>query len=134
MILFNVWNRLYNVNGVHKMVLFFKTTTSDLYDVSRLMLSPIVTQPAAQQQHRVCLVVGFGGWGGFLPIIRFTPNSSWGWVGLWQLILQWFKSWISNILIYIYSKLKTIKSYQFYDMQGNLSWNWFLWRREFLYF
>ena len=33
------------------MVLFFKTTTADLYDVSRLVLSPIVTRPAALQLH-----------------------------------------------------------------------------------
>ena len=49
------------------MILFFKMTTSDLYG-SRLVLSPIVTRPAAQQQHSVCL----GWWGGygFLPIIK----------------------------------------------------------------
>ena len=29
----------------------FKTTTSDQYDVSRLVLSQIVTRPAAQQLH-----------------------------------------------------------------------------------
>ena len=33
------------------MVLFFKTTTADLYDVSRLVLSLIVTRPAALQLH-----------------------------------------------------------------------------------
>ena len=33
-----------------------------LYVVRRLVLSPIVTRPAAQQQHRVSWVVG--GWGG----------------------------------------------------------------------
>ena len=37
----------------------FKTNTSDLYDDSGLMLSPIVIRLAAQQQHRVCLW-----WGG----------------------------------------------------------------------
>ena len=44
------------------MILFFKATTADLYNVSRLVLSPIATQPAARQQHR--------GWLGFLPIIK----------------------------------------------------------------
>ena len=38
------------------------TFTVALYVVSRLVLSPIVTQPAAQQQHRVSWVGG--GWGG----------------------------------------------------------------------
>ena len=33
------------------MGLFFKMTTGDLYDVSRLMLSPIVTRHAALQLH-----------------------------------------------------------------------------------
>ena len=36
-----------------------------LYVVNRLILSPIVTRPAAQQQHRVSwVVVGGVGWGG----------------------------------------------------------------------
>ena len=48
------------------MVLFFKSTTDDLYDVSRLVLSPIVTGPAALQLHNnntefVCW------WGGWVP-------------------------------------------------------------------
>ena len=37
-------------------------------------MSLIVTRPAAQQQHRVCL--GWGGWvGGFLPIIKSLPTQ-----------------------------------------------------------
>ena len=40
--------------------LFFKSTSAVLYGVSRLMLPPIVTRSAAQQQHRVCLVGGLG--------------------------------------------------------------------------
>ena len=47
------------------MILFFKTTTADLYDVSRLVMSLIVTLSAAQQQHRVCLVVVGGGVGSY---------------------------------------------------------------------
>ena len=35
-----------------------------LYIVSRLVLSPNVTRPAAQQQHRVSWGVGWGGVGG----------------------------------------------------------------------
>jgi hypothetical protein len=35
------------------MILVFKTTTATPYNVSRLELSPIVNQPAAQQQHIV---------------------------------------------------------------------------------
>ena len=50
-------------------------TFSDLYDVGRLVLSPIVTRPAAQPQLRVCLVVGGGG-GGWVPThYHVTPNS-----------------------------------------------------------
>ena len=45
------------------MVLFFKTTTADLYDVSRLVLSPIVTQPAALQLHNNNTEFVFGGLG-----------------------------------------------------------------------
>ena len=41
------------------MILLFKTTPSTLYDISRFVLSPNVTRPAAQHQHRVW--VGGGG-------------------------------------------------------------------------
>ena len=54
------------------------TFTVALYDVSRLVLSTIVTRPAAQQQHRVSWVV----WS--KPLCSHS-NLSWGWVGLWQL-------------------------------------------------
>ena len=51
------------------MSLFFKMTTA-LYDVSMMVVSQIVALPAAaQQQHRVCLV---DGWGEFLPVIMNT--------------------------------------------------------------
>ena len=40
------------------MLLFFKMTTATLYVFSRLVLSPSVTQPAAQQQHKIWV----GGW------------------------------------------------------------------------
>jgi hypothetical protein len=42
-------------------ILVVTTFTVALYDVSRLVLSPIVTRPAAQQQHGVSWV---GWWGG----------------------------------------------------------------------
>ena len=54
---------------------FKKTTAATLYDVSKLVLSPIVTRPAAQQQHRVWVVGG-----GPTHYVVF-PNSCWGWVG-----------------------------------------------------
>ena len=48
------------------MVLFFKTTTADLYAVSRLVLSPIVSQPTALQLHNN--TTEFVWWvGGWLP-------------------------------------------------------------------
>ena len=74
------------------MVLFFKTTTADLYDVSRLVLSPIVTRPAVLQLHNNN--TEFVWWGGV------------GWVGGWlptnyqvhsQLKLR--LSWAVTILI-----------------------------------
>ena len=50
------------------MNLFFETTTGTLYDVSRLVLSPIVTRPAAQQQY----IVWVGGDGPTHYVV--TPN------------------------------------------------------------
>ena len=47
------------------MVLFFKTTTAALYDVSRPVLPPIVTRPAALQLHNNN--TEFVWWGGWLP-------------------------------------------------------------------
>ena len=61
------------------MVLFFETTTANLYDVSRLVLSPIVTRPAALQLRNNNTEHVWWWWvGGFLPIIRSTPNSCCG--------------------------------------------------------
>ena len=51
------------------MVLFFKTTTADLNDVSRVMLSIIVTRHAALQLHNSNTEFDWWGGGGFLPII-----------------------------------------------------------------
>ena len=47
-----------------------------LYVVSRLLLSPIVTRPAAQQQHRVSWWMGWGGvgWGGGPGHYVVTPT------------------------------------------------------------
>ena len=55
--------------------------TVALYVVCRLVLSPIVTQPAGQQQHRVSGVVG-----GLSKSLCSHSNSSWGLVGLWQFL------------------------------------------------
>ena len=46
------------------MFLFFETTTSDQYDVSMLVLSPIVTRPAVLQLHNnnTKFVWWWGGW------------------------------------------------------------------------
>ena len=61
--------------GSTKYFFLSKKTTDNLYDVSRLVLSLIVTwsAAAAQQQHRVCLAVDV------------TPNSCWHWIGQWQI-------------------------------------------------
>ena len=71
------------------MILFIKRTAATLYDVSKLMLSPIVTWPGAQQQHKVwlggthvdicgtCLDLVVGGPTHYVV----TPNSCWSWVG-----------------------------------------------------
>jgi hypothetical protein len=53
------------------MVLFFKTTTSDQSDVSRLVLSPIITGPTVLQLHNNN--TEFVRWGGV------------GWVGSYPL-------------------------------------------------
>jgi hypothetical protein len=80
MIFFKVWKRFKKIKGVQKIVLFFKTTTSDQYDVSRLMLSPIVAQPAVLQlqNNNTEFVWWCGvGWGGWLPThYHVTPNSN----------------------------------------------------------
>ena len=41
--------RFGNIKGVNRIILLFETTTATLCDVSRLVLSPIVNQPVAQQ-------------------------------------------------------------------------------------
>ena len=47
------------------------------------------------------------GGGGFLPIIKSRSNSSWGWVGLWQLTLAPYK--IDLLLKNIGGKLQQFK-------------------------
>jgi hypothetical protein len=56
------------------MVLFFKMTNADLYDVSRLVLSPIVTRPVALQLHNNNTEFVWGGW---LPT-NYQVNSQLG--------------------------------------------------------
>jgi hypothetical protein len=52
--------------------MFFKLHTAHLYDVSRLVFSPIDARLAAQQQYRVCL----GGVGGCLgPTTMRSPPT-----------------------------------------------------------
>ena len=69
------------------LILAVKTCRVALYGVSRPVLSPIVTRPAAQQQHRVL-------WVGSLCS---HSNSSWGWGGLWQYKL-WYNSTRSPVI------------------------------------
>ena len=54
------------------MVLFFKTTTADLYDVNRLVVSPIVTRPAALQLHNNNKEFVWGGWVGWVGSYQFS--------------------------------------------------------------
>ena len=55
------------------MILFFKTTIATLYGVSRLVLSPIVNRPAAQQQHRVWVVAAGAMWWSY-PLCGHSPT------------------------------------------------------------
>ena len=85
------------------MILFYKTTTADLYDVSRLVLSPIVTRPAALQLHNNN--TEFVWWGGWL-LTNYQVHS--------QLMLR--LSWAVTIKIYCLSMfLKFCKEQKSFD-------------------
>ena len=60
----------------------FKTTTATLYDVGRLVLFPIVTQPTAQQQHRVWVV----GWWWWVVVV---VGGGGGWWLVVDLLIMW---------------------------------------------
>ena len=105
------------------------------YDGSRLVLSPIVTRPAAKQQHRV-LVVG----GGPTHYV-VTPNLCWSWVGAvrtlqlrkvgllqyrtptegWRVnscpSMNW--AWHNSVTVWIYSILKNISIHNLYFYWDN---------------
>ena len=54
------------------MVWFFKTTNADLYDIYRLVFSPVVTRHAALQLHNNNKEFVWWWGGGFLPIFRLS--------------------------------------------------------------
>ena len=64
--------------------------------MSRLVLSPIVTRPAAQQQQHIV------SWGGWSRSLCSHSNSSWGWVGQWQYLTL---SKVHNFALSVVSRL-----------------------------